>query len=151
MRPKPIVAALLVLALATAGCARATRGRAGGESPDTSVTRSVMDPGSPVPSPTPRLVTPRDGLVDVRPRPFDRARVEDERTVLLEYYTGVEECYGLDRVDVRYRRDSVVLTIHEGRLPAAEVCIDLAEQVLTRVRLDEPLAGRKIVDGAAER
>ena len=96
------------------------------------------------------MVKPREGLVDVRPRPFDRARVEDERTIVLEYYTGVEECYGLDRVDVRYGQESIVLTIHEGRVPTAEVCIELAEQVITRVRLDEPLAGRTIVDGAQD-
>jgi hypothetical protein len=93
-------------------------------------------------------VEPRTGLVDVRPQPWDKARVLDSRTVEVRFYGGVEECYGVARVDVDYRKRSVVITLYSGRVPAAEVCIEIAVLKAVRVDLDEPLAGRRVVDGA---
>ena len=95
------------------------------------------------------MVTPRPGLTDPRPRAFDSVDVEDERTLLVKYYGGVEECYGLDRVDVQYGRDEITVTVYEGRVPGADVCIEIAVYKAVRVNLDEPLGGRKIVDGSA--
>jgi hypothetical protein len=103
-----------------------------------------------VPEPTPSLVTPRPGLVDVRPHIWESVKVEDERTLLIQFYGGVEECYGLDHVDVEYASDSITVTLYEGRVREARTCIELAVLKAVRIELDEPVGGREIVDGAAE-
>lgn len=96
----------------------------------------------------PQRVEPRSGLVDVRATRWDRHRVRaGGRAVDLFFWSGVEECYGVDRVEARYSEDAVELTIFEGREPAAEVCIELAVRKVVRVELEERLAGRKVVDG----
>ena len=69
--------------------------------------------------------------------------------LLVQFYGGVEECYGLDHVDVKYGIDEITVTLYEGRVPSAEVCIDIAMLKAVRISLREPVAGRKIVDGAA--
>ncbi|HEX2032223.1 MAG TPA: hypothetical protein VHL78_12635 [Actinomycetota bacterium] len=104
-------------------------------------------PGSPV-SPSPRLVRPREGLVDVHPIRWERARVTEPRTLLVEFTSGVEACYGLDRVEVRSGPRAVTVTLYEGRVPMAEACIELAVQKAVQVRLAEPLGDRDIRDGA---
>lgn len=139
--------AALVMALLLTSCAGLREDRAGGAPDD--VVSNTPSPGAPV-KPTPLLVRPRDGLVDIRPIHWDRAKAIDERTVEIWFYDGVEECYGLARVDVEYRERSVVITLYGGRVPTAEVCIELAMLKATRVDLSEPLAGRRLVDGAAK-
>jgi len=141
-----IAAALLLGACAGPG---ENRGSSGQPDPDSDVSTTVPSPSSPEPEPTPLLVTPRSGLVDVRPNPFDKVVVLDERTLEVRFWGGVEECYGVDRVDVGYGDMEVTVTVYQGRVPTAEVCIEIAVLTAVRVVLDEPLAGRKIVDGAA--
>lgn len=94
------------------------------------------------------FVQPRAGLVDVRPHRFERVRVTGPRTLVVRFYGGVEACEGLDRVELDYEENRIVVTLFVGRVPAAEVCIELAVLKATRVRLDEPVGGRKVVDGA---
>ena len=98
--------------------------------------------------PKPTLVEPRPGLVDVRPQPWDKAKVLGPRTVEVRFYGGVAECYGLARVDVDERKRSVIITLHTGRVPTAEVCIEIAVLNAVRVKLTQPLEGRRLVDGA---
>ncbi|HEY3211275.1 MAG TPA: hypothetical protein VGL18_16090 [Actinomycetota bacterium] len=95
------------------------------------------------------MVTPRPGLVDPRPRAWENVDVEDDRTLLIQFYGGVEECYGLHHVDLEYGTDEITVTLYEGRVPSAGVCIDMAVLKAVRVRLDQPLDGRKVVDGSA--
>ena len=95
----------------------------------------------------PELREPEDGLLDVRPRPFDSHRAKG-RKVTLFYYSGVEECYGLDRIEVDESPSRVTITIYEGRRPEAEICPELAVEVRSVVTLDRPLGKRKVVDGA---
>jgi hypothetical protein len=144
--------AFMVLLMVTAACGRLSGTGAGPEVPDgdSPVTSSPQDPDEPIPSPTPRIVEPRDGLTGVHPNAFDKAVTVNDRRIRVEFYLGVEECYGLSRVDVEYGEEVVIITLHSGNVPGAEVCIDLAEFVATFVELDEPLNGRTIVDGAAE-
>jgi hypothetical protein len=85
----------------------------------------------------------------VRPIPWEKVDVVDERTIEVRFWGGIEECYGVDRVDVEYRANEVAVTVYQGRVPAAEVCIEIAVLTAVRVSLDEPLAGRTIVEGAA--
>lgn len=140
---------LMLLLTAAAGCARTAEPRAGGD-PNEPVSSSPVDPASPIPSPSPRIVEPRDGLQGVHPNAFDTAVAVDERTVRVEYYLGVEECYGLDRVDVEYGEEVVIITLYTGNVPGDRACIEIAEFVATIVELDEPLNGRTIVDGSEE-
>ena len=103
----------------------------------------------PNPGPTTLEVEPRQGLVDVVPHIWDKAEPLDSRTIRVEFYGGVEECEGLDHVEVEETKDTVTITLYTGRVPAAEVCIEIALLKATTVELDSPLAGREIVDGAA--
>lgn len=140
--------AAVLLLVACAGRGENRRPPSGQPDSDSDVSTTVP-PSSPLPEPTPLLVTPRPGLVDVRPNPFEKVVVLDERTLEVRFWGGVEECYGVDRVDVEYGETEVTVTVYQGRVPTAEVCIEIAVQTAVRVKLDEPLAGRKIVDGAA--
>ncbi len=93
------------------------------------------------------LRKPEEGLVDVHARVFERHKA-DGRNVTLFYWSGVDECVGLDRIEVTERRRKVVLTVFEGRHPEAEVCIEMAVRVRSRTTLERPLGDRKVVDGA---
>jgi hypothetical protein len=84
----------------------------------------------------------------VRATAWEKAEVLNERTLLVQFWGGVEECYGLDRVEVDYGTGSVSVTLYEGRVPSAEVCIEIALLKAVRISLEEPLRGRKVVDGA---
>jgi hypothetical protein len=134
-------------AVVLASCGTRSAGPAA-PGPNSPVTSSPVSPG-PVPSPTPRLLRPEPGLVDVRAQPWDSSEVLGPRRVQVTFYGGVEACYGLDRVEVRERPERVAITVFLGRKPKAEVCIDLAELQAARVTLDEPVGDRKIVDGSA--
>ena len=138
---KPLLAAALALALA--GCGGTAPPGSAPDSPVTAPTGAM-----PPVSPSPVLVEPRDGLVDVRPIPWRRARPVGARTLRVEFTSGVEECYGLDRVEVRSGPRAVTVTLYEGRVPSAEVCIEIAVAKAVQVRLDEPLGDRDIRDGA---
>jgi hypothetical protein len=144
-----VVATVLVAIALLTSCAGLREGGAAAPGPDTPVS-STPDPGATPRKPTPQLIEPRTGLVDIRPQPWDKARVLDQRTVEVRFYGGVEECYGLARVDVDSRKRSVVITLHAGRVPTAEVCIEIAVLKAVRVNLTEPLAGRRLVDGAEQ-
>lgn len=94
------------------------------------------------------MVAPRPGLDDPRPRAWESVDVENDRALLIQFYGGVEECYGLDHVDVRYSTDAITVTLYEGRVPNAGVCIEMVVLKAVRVALDEPLDGRRVVDGS---
>ena len=135
------IAAILLLALVS--CARATPVTPA--APDSPVTST---PGTPEPGSTALRVSPRPGLVDVRPHVWDRAEQVGPARLRLEFYGGVEECEGLDRVEVEESRDAVTVTLFVGRVPTAEVCIEIAVLKSVAVSVDGPIGGREIVDGA---
>ena len=104
-----------------------------------------------LPPERPQIVEPRPGMVDVRPTGFDDVSVgDDDRTVTLTFWSGVEPCYVLDHVDVRADADTVTITLFQGSDPNAGdvACIEIAVKKQVTITLDEPLAGRDIVDGA---
>ena len=139
---KIFVVCALVLGV---GCGRASVPAASG--PDDVVSNTPGDDLSGRGGPL--RVEPRGGLVDIRAIGWDRYRVSaGGNAVDLYFWHGVEECYGLDRVDVAYKEKTVRLTIHEGRNPEAETCIELAVRKVVRVTLDEPIGDRDVVDGA---
>ena len=121
--------------------------------PDTPVCDDVITvPGDDVPDPGPQVVEPRPGMAGVRARPFDTATVaDDDVTVTIDFVSGVEPCYVLDRVEVDYGTDSVTITLFEGHDPTQPdaVCIEIGVYKRVVITLDEPLGGRTITDGAA--
>ena len=141
------VAALLAASVLLTSCAGIRNRGGAAPGPDTRVS-STPDPGDVPHKPKPTLVEPRPGLVDVRPHRWDEAKVLGPRTVEVRFYGGVAECYGLARVDVDERRRSVIITLHTGRVPTSEVCIEIAVLNAVRVKLTKPLDGRRLVDGA---
>jgi hypothetical protein len=128
-----------------------------GEGPDTSIAyipcQGDDTPGGGVPpGPIPQPVEPYPGMADVYPRPFDDASVaDDDVTVTIAFVSGVEPCYVLDRVDVAYGTDAVTITLFEGHDPSGGdvACIEIGVFKSVTIALDEPLAGRALVDGAA--
>lgn len=115
--------------------------------PDCDDTGLGGDPGVPSAQPA----TPKPGMVDVRPQPITSATVgDDDVTVTVTYWTGIEPCAVLDHVDVAYGTSAVTVTLFVGSDPTARnvACPEIAVLRSTLVMLDEQLAGRSIVDGA---
>lgn len=141
-------AAIVLVALVLVGCAGSTPVMPGGSGPESPVSST---PGTPTPDPGPTAlkVAPRPGLVDVRPQVWDRAEPVAPRKLRVEFYGGVEECEGLDRVEVEETRKAVTVTLFVGRVPTAEVCIEIAVLKSVIVRVDAPIGDRDIRDGSA--
>ena len=99
----------------------------------------------------PLRVTSRINLVDPKPVPWDRYEPLRGGTAIDFYYwSGVEECYGFDHPEVLYEPKRIIVTLFEGRVPDAEVCIELAVRKVVEVALGERLGGRKVIDGAKD-
>ncbi|GAA1269635.1 hypothetical protein Psi02_19740 [Planotetraspora silvatica] len=125
-----------------------------GETPSSSAS-----PGQPVgvpansggATPSPSTVTPVGNTINPRKVPWISAKPTDDGTALnVVWWSGVEPCNVLDRVEVAETADTVTVTLWEGhdrRQPDA-MCIEIAIQKQTRVRLPAPLGDRKVVDGA---
>ncbi len=87
--------------------------------------------------------------MDVRRQPWEKAQVvESGKALEVTFYGGVEECYGLDHSEVDYESDRIVVTLFAGAKRGVDVCIEIAERFKVMVPLQEPVDGRKIVDGA---
>lgn len=126
---------------------------------DPSAEEPTSGPGSPVqsspgvvaPEPGPQAspVEPQPGQQDVRAVGWDAAKPLGENEVRIRYWSGIEPCYVLDRVEVDYRQNAVEITLFEGHAPTEEdvACIELALLKQVTVTLDEPLGGRKVTDG----
>ena len=97
------------------------------------------------------MVEPTPDMTDVTPTAFDTAAIgDDDVTLTVTFWSGVEPCAVLDHVDVAYGVDVVTVTLFEGSDPTAGLvaCPEIAVSKETVVTLDEPLAGRTVVDGA---
>ena len=120
--------------------------------PEAPVTSAPQTPGDgEIPSPQPSIAVPQPGQEDVRPIMWQEVeKGMDDQTVTLYYYSGVEPCYVLDHVDVEYGKKEVTITLFEGHTPGEgdTPCIEIAIYTATVVELDEPLDGRKVVEGA---
>lgn len=121
----------------------------GPENPDWSDTDGS---GDELPDPGPSPVEPQPGQENVHPLGWEKAKpAGDGMTVDVIFWSGVEPCYVLDRVEVEYRPETVVITLLQGSTPSDEevACIDIALKKVTTVELEEPLRDRKLVDGAS--
>lgn len=126
-------------------------GANGGPDPDTPVTSGPGDdPSQPAPDPTPSYTEPQPGQLDVRPIAWESYNIGSDDRLYVSYWSGVEPCYVLDRVEVEYLPKKVFITLFEGHSPADEdtACIEIAMLKTTIVELDEPLGDRKVLDGA---
>jgi hypothetical protein len=87
------------------------------------------------------------------PSHWEEARIIDDDTIKLFFWSGVEPCHVLDRVDVDYGAKKIGVTIFQGTgLNAADKpCIELAVLKAVKIDLEEPLDGRKVVDGITRR
>ena len=144
---------VVVAALFLVGCGDPsdTSDAAGGASPDTPVSSTPQpDPSGPIKGGA-QKVEPQPGMADVRPQIFHKVKVLNDRELRVVFYQGVPPCSVLDRVDVEYGAKTVGITLQVGRDETDEdtACIEIAVLNYVDVQLDEPLDGRKIVDGAA--
>jgi hypothetical protein len=127
-----------------------------GETPPTS-SASPSAPSNPpeqpvsVPAASPTPVTPVGNTLGTHKTKWISATPSaDGRSLRLVWWSGVEPCTVLDRVEVAESTDKVVVTLYEGqdrRHPDA-VCIAMAIQKTTTVTLSAPLGSRRVVDGA---
>ena len=118
--------------------------------PDATVATVPCIPG-PQLRPQPLIVVPRTGMADIQPIAFTSATVRsDDQAVDIRFWSGVEPCSVLDHVDVAYGADAVTITLFDGSDPSVGMvaCPDIAMLKQVTVQLDQPLAGRRIVDGA---
>jgi len=107
------------------------------------------DPG---PNGGPDVVEPAGDTVGARARPWDSFEVTDDGTTLeILFWSGVEPCYVLDRVELDKTDTTVTVTLYEGSDASQPdmACIDIAVTKLVRVALDQPLGQRTVIDGAA--
>jgi hypothetical protein len=140
---RAVIAAALILT-SCAGLAEP------GGSSDDPVIHTPASP-TPMPGPTYQEVEPREGLVEVVPHIWDSAEPIAPRSIRVLFYGGVEECEGLDRVEVKETDEAVTITLYTGRVPTADVCIEIAVLKAVTVKLDSPLGDREILDGAARK
>ena len=113
---------------------------------------SIGDPGGDPGTGKPQIVEPTPGMDNVRPTAFDAATIgDDDTTLTILFWSGVEPCYVLDHVAVTYGADAVTVTLFQGSDPNAGLvaCPEIAELKQVTLTLDQALAGRRIVDGAA--
>lgn len=96
-------------------------------------------------------VRPRRGMADLRRVPWEKARqASSGRALRVTYWSGVEPCNVLDHIEVAYSATKITVTLYEGHDPeqADVACIEIALLKTVVVKLEEPVDGRKIVDGA---
>ncbi|MDQ4108474.1 MAG: hypothetical protein M3138_06670 [Actinomycetota bacterium] len=97
-------------------------------------------------------VEPTPGMSGVSPRIFDEVVVgDDDRTLTVFFWSGVEPCYVLDHVDVDQGPAAITVTLFEGHDSSAGdvACIEIAVRKKVVVQLHEPVGDRRIVDGGA--
>ena len=148
-----LVVALLTVALAMAGCGAPGEGAAGsgngGRGQDTPASGPPgRDSGT---GDRAQSVWPRPGTEGVKPVEWDRIRpAEDGHSLLVQWWSGIEPCYVLDRVEVHVDHRVVVVTLFEGRERSKKdvACPEVAVLKETKVTLEEPVDGRRIFDGA---
>ncbi len=99
-------------------------------------------------APERRTLAPVGGLDNPIPSAIESYAELGGSTIELRFYAGVETCYGLDEIVVDETEADVTVTLLVGSLPGADVCIEIAEAVKTRVDLSAPLGGRTLLDGS---
>ncbi|WP_239161376.1 hypothetical protein [Acrocarpospora phusangensis] len=116
--------------------------------PEQPVSTPVGTPaGSGTPSAGPSMTVPVGNTLNPRKIPWTTARPAGG-DLEITWVSGVEPCNSLDRVDVAYAAAEVTVTLWEGTTDEDAICIEIAIEKKTIVKLTEPVGDRKIVDGA---
>lgn len=140
----------LTLTIALAGCGTPNEGDAGARgSGDTPVTDSPG--GNPGTGGGPEVVSPTPGTAGAEPVEWDKVRLDkDGRSLWVRWWSGVEPCYVLDRVEVQVDHRVVMITLWEGHDPDRKevACPEMAVLKETKVSLSQPLDDRGVFDGA---
>jgi len=96
---------------------------------------------------------PDPSVVDLRKTRFDRVTAGTGDELVVQYTAGGKaDCAKLGRVDVAESADAVTVTVHLGRLPAAQCGGEqpmIAASFETTVTLKAPLGSRQVRDGAS--
>jgi hypothetical protein len=157
MRSTTIVGLMLVALLSLTACGEPASddappaGDAGGQPDADDPVTSEPDPSGEPGSAKAQEVELEARFVEPLEHVFEKSKVvRGGKAVELYFWDGIQECGGPQRVESRYRADEVELTLFVGRNPKAEVCTEQAVYKVLKVPLEEPLKGRKVVDGAAE-
>lgn len=146
-----IAALLAVLAIATAACSTA----AADETPDTTPTTEAPaddTPAQDAPMPVPGEVDPEityrpievegdlagDGYV---PGGGELISV-DGNTITVGFWMGVEDCFGIERIDIAETETKVAVDITVAARAVDQICIEIAEARSVTVELNAPLGGR---------
>ncbi|HLB62934.1 MAG TPA: hypothetical protein VJN50_09445 [Actinomycetota bacterium] len=148
------IAIVPLLAISLAACGKSAGDAAPGAGDPDSPVSTIVDPGAQQRvEPTPQPVQPEPGTVDPHPVAWDGVDVgDDDRTLTFTFVGGVDTCYALGHVEVDYGTEAVTLTLYEGtraEIPPDTACIEIGVYKSVTIKLDEPLAGRTLVDGAA--
>lgn len=127
-------------------------------------------PGAPVdetpvvdaPVDTPVVDEPAPGESDVTYRPIEvesdlpadgyvpgggELIAVDGTTVTIGFWMGVEDCYGVQRIDVTETETKVAIDVTVSARDADQVCIEIAEARSVTVELDAPIGGRIVEIG----
>lgn len=99
----------------------------------------------------PKRVQPVAGATDLRKQPFQSTAPAGAQSLAVRFWSGVEPCYVLGRVDVTETAQRVTITLWTGTGPGAAgmACIQIAGYYEVIVQLQTPLGDRAVVDGAA--
>lgn len=93
-------------------------------------------------------IEPRDDLVNptVAEPTALLADPDDDQTVLVRFYGGVQDCYGARATVVREDDGVVKIRLEVGSVPgsADRACIEIAEAQELAVGLDAPLGDRRL-------
>jgi hypothetical protein len=114
-----------------------------GESPEVAVSTPAVEP-VPLPGDDGATVAvPNPDLLNPQPVGWDHIVVApDGRSLTVYYWSGVPECYGLQRVDVTPADGGVDVQLYVGTVPPGDqVCIELAQLYKVEVQLEAPVIG----------
>lgn len=121
-----------------------------GEDPEDAVSYSPC-PGEGDASGGPKAerVEPVGGQAGVRAVSWERARPKGAGLRVF-FWSGVEPCNVLDRVEVEETKREILVTLFEGHTPrdGDMACIEIAVYKFVDVELKAPVGDRKIIDGA---
>ncbi|MCB1005495.1 MAG: hypothetical protein KDB35_15025 [Acidimicrobiales bacterium] len=146
----PVLAAGLALALLLGACGSAdddVASTGSGDDATTSAPTVQSIPGTATGDVTWTRIEPTQDLVGaVIAEPSELlVDPDDDATVLVRFYGGVQDCYGA-HATVEESDDAVVVTLETGTRPDAvdRACIEIAEAQELAVSLDAPLGDRSL-------
>nr|WP_157554680.1 hypothetical protein [Herbidospora sakaeratensis] len=98
-------------------------------------------------APGPKVVKVQKGALSPKKVRWLTARPH-MRGVRVVWWSGVEPCTVLTKVTVKETRKTVRITLYEGSVKDAGMCVAMAIKKATYVKLKKPVGKRVILDGA---